>query len=335
VPDRFIHATRRDAQVGPAVLPDAQLEDIFNRIDVDGNCVVSCEEFLKWIGQLEHARDPLRDSAIVPDAGGDDDRTRQEKNRVPFVAEYIALQRATLRSGQDISSPKVGMLSTGEVVAVLQVRGRRMKVQRLKHQAKPSQGWVSDRTADLTPIMEMLPRVEWSSISGHTTAVAERVALINSLPQTNKTMAPPSIWYNSIFEEGDSRPIKGARHPANGSKVPTPPLSAEAFVDDALKQSEARVDHLARAMERCVGGHGTVSPTCLNFACCSHLERCDCVCGCYAHRAIEEREAARTAALAKAEMAKTVFEEVRQVSSELERKRLKKQEEDRIAVRIS
>ena len=51
------------------------------------------------------------------------------------------------------------------------------------------------------------------------------------------------------------------------------------------------------------------------------------------HRAIEEREVARTAALAKAEMAKTAFEEVRQVSSELERKRLRKQEEDRIAVR--
>ena len=248
---RFIHATRRDAQVGPAILSDAQLEDIFNRIDVDGNCSVSCEEFLKWIGHLKHTRDPLRDGANVPEANGDDDRPRQMKKRVPFVAEYIALQRATMRSGQDISSPKIGMLSTGEVVAVLQVRGRRMKVQRLKHQAKPSQGWVSDRTSDLKPIMEMLPRVEWTSISGHTTAVAERVALINSLPQTN-TAAPPSIWYSSIFEEGD-RPMKGARNPTDGSKVPTPPLSAEAFVDDALKQSEARVDHLARAMERCVG----------------------------------------------------------------------------------
>ena len=56
-------------------------------------------------------------------------------------------------------------------------------------------------------------------------------------------------------------------------------------------------------------------------------------CGCCAHRAIEEREATRTAALAKAEMAKTAFEEVRQVSSELERKRLNKLEQDRVAVR--
>ena len=251
MPDRFIQAARRDAQVGKAFLTDAQLEDIFNRIDTDGDRKVSCEEFLKWLGHLEHERDPLRDGAVVPDANGDDDRPRPKKNRVPFVAEYIALQRATLRSGQDISSPKIGMLSTGEVVAVLQMRGRRMKVQRLRHQAKPSQGWVSDRTADLKPIMEMLPRVEWTSITGHTTAVAERVALLNSLPQPTRP-GPPSIWHTRIVEEGNDRPIQGARNPADGSKVPTPPLSAEACVDDALKESEARIDHLARAMERCV-----------------------------------------------------------------------------------
>ena len=51
------------------------------------------------------------------------------------------------------------------------------------------------------------------------------------------------------------------------------------------------------------------------------------------HRAIEEREAARMVALAKAETVKTAFDEARQVSSELERKRLRKIEEDRLAVR--
>lgn len=248
MPDRFIQATRRDAQVGNAFLTDAQLEDIFNRIDTDGSGTVSCEEFLKWLGRLEHERDPLRDGAVVPSANGDDDRLQ---NRVPFVAEYIALQRATLRSGQDISSPKIGMLSTGEVVAVLLVRGRRMKVQRLRHQANPRQGWVSNRTADLKPIMEMLPRAEWTSITGHTTAVAERLALLNSLPLPTRA-GPPSIWHTSIFEEGNNMPIQGARNPTDGSKVPTPPLRVDAFVDNALKESEARIDYLARAMERCV-----------------------------------------------------------------------------------
>ena len=50
-------------------------------------------------------------------------------------------------------------------------------------------------------------------------------------------------------------------------------------------------------------------------------------------RAIEERETARLAALTKAEMAKAVFEEVRQASSDVERKRLRKEEENRRAVR--
>jgi hypothetical protein len=236
------------------MMSDAQLDEIFNRIDIDGDRCVSCEEFLEWLGRMEHGRDPVRDGVVVPHSsgdGGENGGPPQPKNRVPFAAEYIALRRATLRSGQDLSSPKIGMLSTGEVVAVLQVRGRRMKVQRLKYQATPSQGWVSDCTADLNPIMELLPRLEWSSTVGHSTAVAERVASLNALPPT-KTMGPPSLWHTSIFEGGDPRPVKGARNPTDGSTVPVPPPSAEVFVDDALKKSEVLVDRLARAMERCV-----------------------------------------------------------------------------------
>lgn len=259
--DRFIHATRRDAQISPAVLTDKQLEVIFDRIDMDSNSAISCDEFLQWLGNIKHKYDPLRDGVIVPgtpggeEGEGSDDTRQQPQNQVPFVAEYIALQRATLRSGQDITSPKIGMLSTGEVVAVLQVHGRRMKVQRLKYQANPKNGWVSDRTAALTPIMERLPREEWSSIKGHTTAVAERVAALNSMPE--KKLARPGTWYTSIFADGgpttsNDRPMKGARSPADGSMVPVPPVSTEAFVQEALRKSEARVDHLARAMERYV-----------------------------------------------------------------------------------
>ena len=236
------------------MMSDAQLEEVFDSIDVDGDRCVSCEEFLEWLGRMEHGRDPIRDGVVVPHScsdGDDNGGPTQPMKRVPFAAEYIALRRATLRSGQDLSSPKIGMLSTGEVVAVLQVRGRRMKVQRLKYQANPSQGWVSDRTADLNPIMELLPRLEWSSTVGHPAAVAERVALLNALPPT-KTVGPPSLWHTSIFEGGDSRPVKGARNPTNGSTVPVPPPSAQVFVDDALKKSEQLVDRLARAMERCV-----------------------------------------------------------------------------------
>ena len=214
----FLHATRRDAMINPGLLSDTQLEDIFNRIDIDGDCLVSCEEFMKWIGHLENEDDLMRDGFIGESEDGSDDGSddgkphRKAKNRVPFVAEYIALQRATLRSGQDLSSPKVGMLGAGEVVAVLQVKGRRMKVQRLKYQAKPSSGWVSDRTADLKPIMELLPRTEWSSVTKHTTAVAERVASLNALPEKPETT--PGTWYSSIFaagKQGTARPVKGAR----------------------------------------------------------------------------------------------------------------------------
>lgn len=51
--------------------------------------------------------------------------------------------------------------------------------------------------------------------------------------------------------------------------------------------------------------------------------------------AIEEREAARLAALAEAETVTAAFEEARHLSSEIERNRLKKQEEDRLAVRTN
>ncbi len=81
----------------------------------------------------------------------------------------------------------------------------------------------------------------------------------------------------------------------------------------------------------CCTSHPTTTSCGLICACFSNVTTASF--GCCAHRAIEEREAARIAALAKAEMAKTAFEEVRQVSSELERKRLKKLEQDRIAVR--
>lgn len=252
---RFIHAVRKDAQVTPAVLSDAQLEDCFNRIDVDGNCAISCDEFLKWRGSIRAGHNHHH-TCSAEEGGSDDsndgDVSQRTKNRVPFVAEYIALQRATMRSGQDISSPKIGTLDSGEVVAVLQVRGRRLKVQRLKCYAQPMSGWVSERGADLKPIMEMLPRSEWTSLEQHTIAVAARVASLNALPE-KRTMYPPSSWYTSIFEHGDkSRPMKGARNPTDGSRVSVPHRSAEAFVEEALKESEARVDRLARAMERCV-----------------------------------------------------------------------------------
>ena len=301
----FHHATRRDAQITPGMLSDKQLEDVFNRIDIDGDCRVSCDEFRQWIGKLASEKGFARDGMIGGDGEDDEDdedeieRKRKAKNRVPFVAEYIALQRATIRCGQDLSSQKTGMLGAGEVVAVLQVRGRRMKVQRLKYLVKPASGWVSDRTADLKPIMELLPREQWSSITSHTTTVAERVASLTALPE--KPQSRPGTWYTSIFAPpggaSPDRPVSGVRNPLDGSQFPVPPPSADAFVDEALREKEARVDHLARAMEQ----------------------------------AIQERENARLRALANAEHAHKVFEEVRQAASDVESKRLRKQAEDRVA----
>ena len=125
--------------------------------DTDNDRLVSCKEFLAWIGdlkQLPTARDgTIGGSEHVEGEGGDGEAPKRvrlqdrspRKHKVPFVAEHIALQRATMREHADLKSRKTGHLSAGEVVAVLMVRGRRMKVQRLKYQAHPPSGWVSDR----------------------------------------------------------------------------------------------------------------------------------------------------------------------------------------------
>ena len=61
------------------------------------------------------------------------------------------------------------------------------------------------RTEDLKPIMELLPREEWSAASCHETVIAERVASLASLPVkplgTLGSLTAPGTWHHELFAE--------------------------------------------------------------------------------------------------------------------------------------
>ena len=65
---------------------------------------------------------------------------------VPFIAEYIAVDRIPLREKAQVGSKVIGWLAKHEVVAVTQVyAGNEMKIVRMKWNSTPKDGWTSHR----------------------------------------------------------------------------------------------------------------------------------------------------------------------------------------------
>ena len=115
-----------------------------------------------------HASQKAHDEAVA----------RSAAEGAPTVAEYIAVVRATLRSSPDLNSEKVGSLDVGEVVAVTRTVGNRLKCTRLRWGDKPN-GWATRETVYGDPILEKLPRDQWSSQTNNDTAIADRVSSLS------------------------------------------------------------------------------------------------------------------------------------------------------------
>ena len=66
-----------------------------------------------------------------------------EKSGVPFVAEYITLQRAAVHEAPEPGARVLGYLDKGEVIAVTQVVYRtHVRVHRMRWNVEPQGGWV-------------------------------------------------------------------------------------------------------------------------------------------------------------------------------------------------
>ena len=126
--DEFVAALKTVAS--SACLNEDDLRQLFERVDIDGSGLVDAAEFTAFmeITPDERARKQIRDS----NGHG--------------TQEYIAMAPCILREQADTSSEKLGHLNKGEVVAVTDRRGNRLRISRLKFSSlsQPQTGWVSE-----------------------------------------------------------------------------------------------------------------------------------------------------------------------------------------------
>ncbi len=128
--DEFVAALKKVAS--SACLSEDDLRKLFEQVDTDGSGLVDAAEFTAFmeITPDELARKHVRDS----NGHG--------------TQEYIVMAPCILREQADISSGKLGHLSKGEVVAVTDKRGNRLRISRLKFSSigQAQTGWVSETT---------------------------------------------------------------------------------------------------------------------------------------------------------------------------------------------
>jgi Ca2+-binding EF-hand superfamily protein len=184
--EEFTHAIRRDAGVTRAVFSDEELARLFERIDADGSGQISAEEFASFIAWRPSAKAAERE---ITSGMSYAEKLQVRTTGAPFVAEFICVRRAVLREGPEMSSPQVGVLDVGEVVAVVRSSGNRLKCVRLRWGDNPS-GWASERSDDGRgeTMLEKLPRAEWSSVVKNDTAIATRVASLRSAQEIQRQL---------------------------------------------------------------------------------------------------------------------------------------------------
>ncbi len=128
--DEFVAALKKVAS--SACLNEEDLRQLFGQVDTDGSGLVDAAEFTAFmeITPDELARKHVRDS----NGHG--------------TQEYIVMAPCILREQADMSSDKLGHLSKGEVVAVTDKRGNRLRISRLKFSSvgHTQTGWVSETT---------------------------------------------------------------------------------------------------------------------------------------------------------------------------------------------
>ena len=195
--EEFIKAVRKENGITIKDMDNALLKRLFRHIDVDRGgsiCAAELKDFIAWKPKLTKAKQqgsgemPMSPgspacsvSDMLPSPGTERNDDGTEKcsemyTGAPVVAEYICISRAVLRETTDISSRKVGYLSVGETVAVVRTAGLRLKCIRLRWGADLQNGWASRETEYGDPLLEKLPRVEWSAVSNNDTAIAHRVS---------------------------------------------------------------------------------------------------------------------------------------------------------------
>ena len=137
------------------------------------------------------------------------------------------MRRAVLREGPEMTSPQVGLLDVGEVVAVVRSTTNRLKCVRLRWGDKPG-GWASERRDGGMgeTMLEKLPRGEWSAVVKNDTAIATRVASLRSAQEIQRQLQDERVRNNEEENVYWSAPLK--KFLADGryredAKLPEPP----------------------------------------------------------------------------------------------------------------
>lgn len=138
----FSRAVRRDAAVGPKIVNDSELRQVFEFIDTNGDGRIDADELHRFMA-----------AEMSKEKDGSAKQQGAKAARVQkFLAESIALERVIMRAKADMSSHRVGVLPKGEIVAVTHVAGNRMHVRRLRWTAdleereeSQDSGWVSEK----------------------------------------------------------------------------------------------------------------------------------------------------------------------------------------------
>jgi hypothetical protein len=254
----FTAMMRFDLKVDRAKIDDVQVTKLFEDVDEDGDGMIDVGEFTSWLSntrkpaQADHA-DMLAQSKDLYNPTPE----QATERGVPFVAEYIALNRVSITETSMPRSRHLGYLQQGEIVVVVRAVENRMWIHRLRMFVEPLNGWCSERsvTAEgrFVVNLEQLPRREWSSGPAgpvrHEKVVAERVALLTGT-QNMVTMTADHARSQASDEplaaaagagdarSGVARAPRSPRRPGNFS-TPASPRVAWTFKarDEDLEES--------------------------------------------------------------------------------------------------
>ena len=196
-PDEFKECVRNEARISEEQINDKEIAQLFKHVDEDGSGEITVDEFTAFMSKSSRKRPKLPPSGALK-AGRQTrhltpmeqiamaTREAERMEGVPFIAEYIALERLPLREKSNVGSKVVGYLEKNEVVAVTQVwAANEMKCHRLKWGAKPTNGWCSHRGKNkggrTNVLLSRLTRDEWSAIAFHETSVAHRISTLANM----------------------------------------------------------------------------------------------------------------------------------------------------------
>ena len=207
--DEFVAALKTVAS--SACLNEDDLRQLFEQVDIDGSGLVDAAEFTAFmeITPDERARKQIRDS----NGHG--------------TQEYIVMAPCILREQADMSSEKLGHLSKGEVVAVTDRRGNRLRISRLKFGSlsQPQTGWVSETAmanSDDASDGEDAPRILLAKLEraeGQMGRFATERELAEGTQRRLMMLAKDKMWADYARKESAAA-RRQRRRPANTSRQP-------------------------------------------------------------------------------------------------------------------